>query len=56
MIKIEKLEAGYFRCQSCNTDGIINIISLGLTLNNTSSFRLCDECLNSLDKIKKESE
>lgn len=56
MIKIEKIEKEYLRCQSCNHDGPLDNISIGLNLNSTSSFRLCGDCLsffsNEINKVK----
>lgn len=56
MIKIEKIEKGYFRCQSCNHDGSLDNISIGLNLNSTLSFRLCGDCLsffsNEINKVR----
>lgn len=56
MIKIEKIEKGYLRCQSCNDDSQLDNISIGLNLNSTSSFRLCGMCISifskTIDKVK----
>ena len=56
MIKIEKTEKDYLRCQSCNHDSQLNNISIGLNLNRTSSFSLCGDCLsffyNEINKVK----
>ncbi len=53
MIKIEEIEKDYYRCQSCNaskdrTEMELFNISVGLSQNNTSSFRLCLKCIYDL--------
>lgn len=48
MIDVEVVKKTYVRCQSCYTDGKILDISIGLQEGQTSTIRLCPECITDL--------
>lgn len=44
MIKVDKLDNNYYRCNACMSENNVNNISYGSNVHFTSCFRLCMDC------------